>query len=68
MPGAIVLHFPVAINIPYRAVVILAGLLLVSTVLAADLGTKVVFKQNSVVPFATFTITFLGERRVTTDK
>ena len=35
---------------------------------AADFATKVVFKQNAAVPFATFELTYLGERRVASEK
>jgi hypothetical protein len=48
-----------------------AGLLLWSLGViaeAADLGVKMVYKKDVAVPFAGFTLTFVGERRVMTEK
>jgi len=50
-----------------------AGLLLLVALavpagFGADFGTKVAFKQDAAVSFSTFTVTYLGERRVASDK
>jgi len=42
--------------------------LLAAVVHGADLGAKVAYKKDAPVPFANFTVTFIGERRVSTSK
>jgi hypothetical protein len=42
--------------------------LLAAVVHGADLGAKVAYKKDAPVPFANFTVTFIGERRVSTTK
>jgi hypothetical protein len=40
----------------------------VAAVRAADLGAKVTYKKDTPLQFATFTLTYIGERRVVTEK
>jgi hypothetical protein len=44
------------------------ALCLVAVSHAADVGAKVAFTQNAPLPFAKFTLTFAGERRVASEK
>ena len=56
-------------NIPWRAVgLVLIALLVAVATHAADLGVRVVYKKDAPISFATFTLTYIGERRVVTEK
>ena len=58
-----------SINIPCRSIgIILLAALVTVTGYSAEFEAKIVFKKNIAVPFATFTLTYLGQRRVTTEK
>jgi len=46
----------------------LLGMVMIPASSAADFGTKVVFKKNAPVAFADFVLTYLGERRVASDR
>ena len=46
----------------------LLALLMIASARAADLGTKVAFQANTPIQFATFAITYIGERHVSSYK